>query len=1386
MKKILGLDLGTNSIGWAFVHEAENDSEQSSIIKTGVRVVPLSTEEQNSFEKGQSITTNADRTSKRQARRNKFRYQLRRKQLKDILKQIGFINNDTILAEDESKSTFETHRLRAKGVAEKLEKEEFARVLLAINKKRGYKSSRKTNNAEDEDGNLVDGMKVAKYLQDNNLTPGEYGFQVLQKDNSTLPEFYQSDLKSEFRKIWNNQSKYYPDIFTQDNFEAIEAKNRNDTAKFFKSKLRIERVEQKGKRNDKLLQNYAWRSAAIEDKLDLDILAHIFSELNQEIYQSSGYLNAISDRSKELYFNNETVGQYQYRLLKENKHTSLKNRVFYRSDYEHEFEVIFEKQRAYYSELNDEIKYKLKEYTIFYQRRLRSQKGLISICELEGIEREVTLKDGRTSKKVIGPRVVPKSSPIFQIFKIWQNINSIHIYKKFNLKEVYELEEETKHLLFKELNWNGKMTKADFLKWLFKDSDKNPKDWTINFPELQWNQTNEKLIASLRQILEQEGGFEKINWKADAVTLINDLKDVLSHLGISPEILEFDYTKDNFTEQKSYQLWHLLYSYESDKSDTGNVSLLEKLQTNFGFTENQAKIISHITFDQDYGNLSTRAIRKTLPHLEDGYTYDKAANLAGYNHSNSVAKEENDSRELKNAIDILKKNSLRNPVVEKILNQMIHIVNAIIKHPELGRPDEIRIELARELKQSVDQRSDATKAIEKATKKHEEYRKYLKDEIGLNYVSRNDLIKYKLYLELEPIGFKSLYSGTKIDLKGLFYDKTFDVEHIIPKAKLFDDSFSNKTIETRSDNIKKGNETALQYVEREYGAEGVEDFKNRIEELWKAGKISFSKRKKLLMMPEDIPSDFINRDLANTAYIGKKAMELLLQVTRKVTPTGGKITNRLREDWELVNVLKELNWDKYEVQGLTYIQLNKEGKELKRIQDWTKRNDHRHHAMDAIAVAFTKQGIIQYLNTLNAKGKDNEKSQMVYQLENKYTYKSEKSGKRKFKKPFKNIRKSAKEHLDSILVSYKTKNKVTTTNYNRIKQKNGKILEQKVETPRGQLHKETIYGKSLQYETKFEKIGGTFNQAKIETVANKAYRNALLKRLDVFGSPKKAFTGANSLSKNPIYLENGEETIPEKVKLVNLVEQFTIRKDITPDNFPNTKKIDKVIDVGIRNILKHRLETYGGKAKEAFSNLEENPIWLNEKEGIPIKRVKISGVCNVEVLHNKKDHKGNLLAKDAVDFVSTGNNHHIAIYRDQKGNLQEEVVSFYEAVIRKNQGLPVIKKNHEKGWEFLFTMKQNEMFIFPSEEFDPNDIDLFDPKNRTLISKRLFRVQKISTKNYVFTHHLETKAVGSDDFKYKKMLSDITYQFHQSEKHLEGIVKVRLNHIGEVVQVGEY
>lgn len=268
-----------------------------------------------------------------------------------------------------------------------------------------------------------------------------------------------------------------------------------------------------------------------------------------------------------------------------------------------------------------------------------------------------------------------------------------------------------------------------------------------------------------------------------------------------------------------YRLWHLLYSFEGDDSKTGNEKLIDKLTELYGFEREYAVLLANISFQPDYGSLSTKAMRKILPFLKGGNEYSLACEYAGYRHSKrSLTKEELNSKIYKDRLELLPRNSLRNPVVEKILNQMINVVNMLVE--TYGKPDEIRIELARELKKSAKERENMTLAIRKSTSEYEEYRAILQQEFGLINVSRNDIIRYKLYLELKENGYKTLYSNTYISREKLF-SKEFDIEHIIPQAKLFDDSFSNKTLESRSVNIAKSNATAYDYVKEKDGEQGV-------------------------------------------------------------------------------------------------------------------------------------------------------------------------------------------------------------------------------------------------------------------------------------------------------------------------------------------------------------------------------------------------------------------------------------------------------------------------------------------------------------------------------------------------------------------------------------
>lgn len=1415
MKKILGLDLGTTSIGWAVINEADNAEEHAEIIRTGVRVVPLSVDEQTDFEKGNPLSTNAERTQKRGIRRNLDRYQERRDHLLDLLRTHGLINEHTALAETGKNSTHALWALRAKAATERIELEQFARVLLTINKKRGYKSNRK---AKDEDeGQAVDGMAIAKELYDNDLTCGEYGLQRLQAGKRHIPDFYRSDLKAELDRIWARQREYHGEVLSHELKEKIAGKAQKATWAILKEPWSLVGEKRTTKGYEQKVENYQWRVDALTQKLSLEQLAVVVQQVNGAITGSSGLLGAISDRSKQLMIQDLTVGQFLYAQIQRDPHSRVKGQAFYRQDYLDEFERIWETQLEFHPQLTPELKSKVRDTVIFYQRRLKSQKGMLAVCEFEGKKQPVIdengqpamTKDGKPKMRSVGPRVCPRSSPLFQEYRIWQVLNNVELIYEGSEGSGDERSENGiqrkgkawclgpayKAQLFAELSWTNELNTNDVLKLL----KLKPKEWKINFKKIEGNRTNPKYMEAFKRMLEVSGHDDVDLDKLTVEERVKTVESILGGLGVDTDILHFDATLSGkeFEQQPAYVLWHLLYSYESDnKSRTGNERLIKQLKDKFNFNRECAEILCKVHFEEDHGSLSAKAIKKILPNLKEGHIYDVACDMAGYNHSHSVTSDENEARELIDALEILPKNSLRNPVVEKILNQMVHVVNKVIQ--VYGRPDEIRVELARELKKSAKERSEMTSAISTATNAHDTFRKEISKLHPFNTgvrITRNDVIKYKLWQELKENGYKTIYSGPKGDAIPLdrLFSKDYDVEHIIPKARLFDDSFSNKTLCEAQLNRDKSNATAMDFMETRYGAdsEAVKDYVERVERFFK--KTNTSKFKKLMMKEADIPDGFIERDLRNTQYIARLSMGLLRQVARTVTATTGSVTDRLRQDWQLINVLQELNWEKYNTVGLTYTEKNKDGDAIRKIKDWTKRNDHRHHAMDAIAVAFTRPSHIQYLNHLNARrDEEHKKHRVIHAIEQKETELNTK-GKRYFKPPMPidELRKQVKQHLESTLVSFKAKNKVTTRNVNKSKKKKG-FYRQTVETPRGQLHKETVYGLMQYYETKLVKVGSSFDQDTIAQVAKKSHRQALLHRLHANGGdPKKAFGGKNAIGKNPVWLdEHHKEQVPEKVKLVMKATQYTIRKPIGPD-----LKLEKVIDGRAKRLLRERLAKYNGDEKNAFSNLEEDPIYVNGKSGAQLKRVTITGVSNAEALHTKHDLHGKpILYTDGKEiptsFVQTGSNHHVAIYRDADGNLQEQVVSFFEAVTRRLQKLPVVDRslNTDQGWTFQYTMKQNEMFVFPNpaKGFDPAASDLKDPKNAAAIAAHLFRVQKISSKDYVFNHHIETTAVNNDLLKSKKELSTVTYRYIQSTPPLEGAVKVRLDHLGRVVHVGEY
>lgn len=164
--------------------------------------------------------------------------------------------------------------------------------------------------------------------------------------------------------------------------------------------------QKKANIQEQKLENFIWREKVLSEKMHPEQIAVILSKINSQINNSSGYLGTISDRSKELYFNKQTVGQYQMKVvLNNNPNAGLRNMVFYRQDYLDEFNTIWEEQAKYHPELTDELKTEIRDIVIFYQRRLKAKKRLISFYEFESKQIEVTVEETKTSKTV-GSRVL--------------------------------------------------------------------------------------------------------------------------------------------------------------------------------------------------------------------------------------------------------------------------------------------------------------------------------------------------------------------------------------------------------------------------------------------------------------------------------------------------------------------------------------------------------------------------------------------------------------------------------------------------------------------------------------------------------------------------------------------------------------------------------------------------------------------------------------------------------------------------------------------------------------------------------------------------------------------------------------------------------------------
>ena len=1241
MKKILGLDLGSASIGWAVITEnIDNGITNCKILGMGSRIIPYEGTEGKDFAKGTGESRNSLRTKARTARKGYDRYQLRRKYLVDALVKNQLYPD----AATQNLAKMYLWELRDKAVYSPISLMELGRLLLWLNQKRGYKSSR-------SDANL--GKKDTEYV---------------------------ATVKSRYEKI------------------------------------------------------------------------------------------------KEL---NLTIGQYFYKELSADEFFKVKENIFPREAYIEEFDAILKtQQNAHPTVLTNDLINKIRNEIIYYQRPLKSQKGLVSVCEFEGFLR--TGKDGK--EFFVGPKVAPKSSPLFQLAKMWENINNIKIGSRTG--EDLKLTTEQKCAIFQHLDNNEKLTPTDLLRIL----NLKKENCYVN------KQLSKGLIGNITKhaIRQALGGSDKCEnlFKLELKIIEGDYYDPETGEVLNNKLIKF--IDPTVEKEPFYQLWHTIYSI-NDQEECSRV-----LQTNFKIEKSIADKLASIDFTKHaFGNKSVKVIRKTLPYLMEGNGYTEAMSYAGYNHSNSLTKDENLQRKLLGLLKPIPKNSLRQPIVEKILNQMVNVVNAVIE--KYGKPDEIRVELARELKQSKEERNETDKAMSKRQRENDSITKRL-EEYGLR-ATRNNIVKWRLYEEIDnqekKLNAMCVYCGQPISLTEALKGNDVDVEHIIPKSKLFDDSQSNKTLAHRHCNKTKNDLTAYDFMKGKPEAV-FNEYVERVNRLYANHIIGKAKRDKLLMTESKIPDNFIDRQLRESQYIAKKAREILQTICHNVWATSGTVTAELRHLWGWGDVTMNLQMEKYRELGLTH-QVewesehgkNKHQKEV--ITDWTKRDDHRHHAVDALTIACTKQGFIQRFNTLSAA---KTREDMMFDIDQRsLEFKEKRSLLEKYiigEQPFSVV--DVEKSVSNILISFKSGKKVAVWGTRKIgKRGNKKVVQEKVIVPRGSLSEESVYGKIKTQEAN-KPIKYLFENSQL--IFNPTIKAKVEERLLMFDGDAKKATA--SLKKVPIYLDNNKTVELEKATC--LKNEYVLKYTVDT----NFNKIDKVIDPKVKEILNNRLKKFGGKEKEAFKDvqLEDKTIikWY-EDEGLerPIKSVRcFTGLSAVVPV--KKDENGN-----NIGFVKPGNNHHIAIYSDAEEKKQQHVCTFWHAVERKKYGIPVIIKNTNEVWDkiqsqpdgtypesFLemlpppnlnlnVSMQQNEMFLLNLPEDMHKEVDIND---KSSLSKYLYLVWSLSDSDYWFRHHLETKnsELKSIDgakesnryFRFKSLGSFFT----------TNPVKVRLNHLGDIVQIG--
>lgn len=541
---------------------------------------------------------------------------------------------------------------------------------------------------------------------------------------------------------------------------------------------------------------------------------------------------------------------------------------------EQEIDLLFERQRSFGSPTCSEDNQSQIKDIILFQRDL------------------LPFSPGKCTFEIDQPRGA-LAHPTVQAFRIYQELNNLRIINSDYSNRPLTLEERDK--IAEKLEFEQKLT-----------------------------------LTKIRKLLSLHEK-EQINFESSRDFLIGNQTNVSFTKAIGKKWKELD---------ENIRIQIVRWTLETDTDD----ELIAILKQESGLSDEEIQKIIVVRLVDGYGKLSIQAIDKILPHLKsEVITFDKAAALAGYDHSNKYSGE--CFPELPYYGQILQQYTgvpvstssnndeatfgrIANPTVHIALNQVRKLVNRIIK--KYGHPDEIHLEVVRDLKLSQKAKRELEKKQRENQKRNDIHRERL-EELGQKDTFDNRL-RLTLWEELaeQPMDRCCPFSGDRIGIESLF-TAAVQIEHIIPFSDCLDDSQANKTLATRKANNDKGKRTPFEAFGDDQGGYSWQDICDR------ADRLPASKRRRFTPEARKIFSgdEWLARQLNDTAYISRVSRQYLTAICNpnKVRVVPGRLTALFRRALDLESLLGDGS-----------------GKD---------RTDHRHHAIDAVVVALTEAGLIK-------------------------------------------------------------------------------------------------------------------------------------------------------------------------------------------------------------------------------------------------------------------------------------------------------------------------------------------------------------------------------------------------------------------------------------------